>query len=173
MAQIVFLRGVNVGGNKTFRPSLLVKQLQGCDAINVGAAGTFVIRNKISEARLRSELNRRLPFQAEIMICSDLELIRIAGGKAFEGLPSGKDIVRFVSVLHKRPKALPTLPLDLPEGRWLVRLLAVDDRFVFGIYRREMQTIRYLGQVEKHLAQPATTRNFNTIAAVVKILNSS
>jgi len=44
MALIVFLRAVNVGGHKTFRPSLLAKELSGYDVVNVGAAGTFVVR---------------------------------------------------------------------------------------------------------------------------------
>jgi hypothetical protein len=43
VALVVLLRGVNVGGHKTFRPSLLVEQLKHLDAVNIGAAGTFVV----------------------------------------------------------------------------------------------------------------------------------
>ena len=43
MALVVFLRGVNVGGHRTFRPTTLTKQLKHLDAVNIGAAGTFVI----------------------------------------------------------------------------------------------------------------------------------
>ena len=42
MALVVFLRGVNVGGHRTFRPSLLARQLEPYGVVNVGAAGTFV-----------------------------------------------------------------------------------------------------------------------------------
>jgi len=45
MALVVFLRGVNVGGHRTFRPSLLANELSDFDVVNVGAAGTFVVRN--------------------------------------------------------------------------------------------------------------------------------
>ena len=69
MALVVFLRGVNVGGHKTFRPSLVANQLSDFDVVNVGAAGTFVVRNRISQAKLRAELLRRLPFEAEVVIC--------------------------------------------------------------------------------------------------------
>ena len=48
MALVVFLRGVNVGGHKTFRPSLVANELSDFDVVNVGAAGTFVVRNRIS-----------------------------------------------------------------------------------------------------------------------------
>ena len=50
MPSAVFLRGVNVGGHRTFRPSILAKELSKLDIVNVGAAGTFVVRARISEA---------------------------------------------------------------------------------------------------------------------------
>src|SRR5437868_6070641 len=67
-ALVVFLRGCNVGGHKTFRPSLLAEQLKQYDVVNIGAAGTFVIRRRTSLARLRADLLCRLPFAAEIII---------------------------------------------------------------------------------------------------------
>jgi len=33
-----------------------------------------------------------------------------------------------------------------------------------------MKTISYLGQIDKLFGAPATTRNWNTIAAIVRIL---
>ena len=47
MALVVFLRGVNVGGHRSFRPTTLAEQLKHLDAVNIGAAGTFVIRQPI------------------------------------------------------------------------------------------------------------------------------
>jgi hypothetical protein len=69
MALVVFLRGVNVGGHRTFRPSLLAKELSHLDIVNIGAAGTFVVRNRISHATLRAELAKRLPFETAVVIC--------------------------------------------------------------------------------------------------------
>jgi uncharacterized protein (DUF1697 family) len=171
MALVVFLRGINVGGHRTFQPSHLAKALAKYDVVNVGAAGNFVVRKPISQARLRAELLRRLPFQAEIMICSGRDLIDVASRDPFAGEPSGPDIVRFVSILAKRPRALPSLPLSLPpDGEWLLRIIAVKERFAFGLYRRQMRTISYLNQIDKRLGVSATTRNWNTINAIVKIL---
>ena len=58
MALVVFLRGVNVGGHRTFRPSLLAQELKYLGAVNIGAAGTLVIRARVSRAKLRAELAR-------------------------------------------------------------------------------------------------------------------
>ena len=49
MALVVFLRGVNVGGHKTFRPAALARELAALDLVNVGAAGTFVVRAAIGQ----------------------------------------------------------------------------------------------------------------------------
>src|SRR3974390_2032036 len=114
MAFVVFLRGVNVGGHKTFRPSLLASEMAALGVMNVGAAGTFVVRKPISEARLRQEFRRRLPFETETMICSGTDILQLASAESFNGEPSGPDIVRFVSILAKRPRVLPALPLNLP-----------------------------------------------------------
>jgi len=172
MMQVVFLRGVNVGGYKTFQPSVLAKQLKHCDVVNIGAAGTFVVRNPISKANLRGELTRRLPFEAEIMICSKREIVTAAAGNPFKGQPSGPDIVHFVGVLAKRPRGLPDLPLSLPADDWLVKLIAIQDRFAFGLYRRHMRTITCLSQVEKRMGVPVTLRNWNTINAIIKVLKA-
>jgi uncharacterized protein (DUF1697 family) len=171
MALVVFLRGVNVGGHKTFQPSVLAKELAEYDVVNVGAAGTFVVRRRISQAKLRAELLRRLPFEPEIMICSAEDIIGLASSEPFAGEPTGPDIVRFVSVLAKSAHALPAIPLMLPAGGdWLVKIVAVKSRYAFGMYRRNMKTIAFLSQVEKRLGVPATTRNWNTINAIVKVL---
>ena len=107
MALVVLLRGVNVGGHRTFRPTTLAEHLKHLDAVNIGAAGTFVIRRPVTRARLRAELERRLPFDAEIMICQGREIVRLMSQNHFVDQPVRSDIVRFVSVLSKRPRSAP------------------------------------------------------------------
>lgn len=171
MALVVLLRGVNVGGHKTFRPSLLAQELAALDVVNVGAAGTFVVRKPVSQTKLRAELLRRLPFKTEIIICPGRDIINLVSGDPFADEPSGADIVRFVSVVARRPRGLPSLPLSLPpDDEWLVKIIAVRDRFVLGLYRRQMRVISLLGQIDKRLDVSSTTRNWNTINAVARIL---
>ena len=52
------------------------------------------------------------------------------------------------------------------------RCIAIHDRFVLGLYRRQMKAISYLGQIDKRLGVPVTTRNWNTIKAIVKVLKA-
>jgi uncharacterized protein (DUF1697 family) len=173
MALVVFLRGVNVGGHRTFRPSILARELSGYDVVNVGAAGTFVVRKPVSRAKFRSALLRKLPFEAHIVLCEGRDLVRLETENPFGTRPSPPDIVRFVSILSKTGGVRASLPVAFPsEGEWLVRVIASEGQFVFGMYRRHMKTIGYLGQIDKLYGVPATTRNWNTIIAIMRILKS-
>ena len=171
MALVVLLRGVNVGGHRTFRPSRLAEQLKHLDAVNIGAAGTFVIRRPVTRARLRAELARRLPFDTEIVICHGREIVSLMSQKHFANQPLRPDVVRFVSVLSKRPRSAPTTPMSFPSrGKWLLKILARDNRLVFGVYRRHMKVIGYLGTFDRLFGVPVTTRNWNTVTAIASVL---
>ena len=171
MALVVFLRGINVGGHRRFRPSILAREMRAYDVVNVGAAGTFVVRKPGSRAQFRTALIRKLPFDAKVVLCDGRDLLRLETENPFsaERLPS--DAVRFVSILSKAGGVRASLPVTFPsDGEWLVRVIASDGQFVFGMYRRHMKTIGYLGQIDKLYGAPATTRNWNTIIAIVRIL---
>jgi uncharacterized protein (DUF1697 family) len=171
MALVVFLKGVNVGGHRRFRPSLLAKALGRLDVVNIGAAGTLLIRKPVSRTTLRELVRRRLPFDAEVIICSGNDIARLALTDPYKGQPSGPHVVRFISVLAKRRAPRSTMPLQIPsKGDWGVKVLACRDQFVFGLYRRQMKAIGYLGQLEKVFGVPVTTRNWNTILAIARIL---
>jgi len=170
---VVFLRAVNVGGTNRCQPAVIAKQLARFGVVNIGAVGTFVVQEDVSESTLRTAIARKLPFECEIMICSARDVIKLASKDPFSRQPSGPDITRFVNVLHQPPPTLPPLPLSLPsEKEWLLKIIAIQKQFVLGLYRRQMNAIRYLGQIEKRLGVPATTRNWNTIEKVAKILRT-
>jgi uncharacterized protein (DUF1697 family) len=173
VALVVLLRGVNVGGHRTFRPTTLAEQLKHLDAINIGAAGTFVIRRPVTRAQLRAEFARRLPFDTEIVICQGREIVRLMSHNHFADQPVRPDIVRFVSVLSQRPRSAPSMPMSFPSsGKWLLKILARESRFVFGLYRRHMKVVSYLGTFDRLFGVPVTTRNWNTITAIAKVLGN-
>ena len=105
------------------------------------------------------------------MLCDGRDLIRLEMENPFGAEPSRPDIVRFVSILSKAGGVRLLFQFTLPpDGEWFVRVIASKNQFVFGMYRRHMKTIGYLGQIDKLFGVPATTRNWNTILAIVRIL---
>lgn len=174
MKWVVFLRAVNVGGANRCQPARIAKQLKKFGVVNVGAVGTFVVRENVSQSTLRTAIAKRLPFKSEIMICPARDIIKLTSRDPFLRQPSGPNITRFVNVLAKRLPKPPHLPLTLPsDDDWLLKVITIQGRFVLGLYRRQMKAISYLGKIEKLLGVPATTRNWNTIEKVVKILRNA
>ena len=174
MALIVFLRGINVGGHRTFRPSLLAKELAAYDVVNVGAAGTLVVRKPGPRTRFLAELRRKLPFEAVVSCCDARDLIQLEVDNPFVGEPVDREVVRFVSVLSKANRSKDSLPVAFPSGDdWFVRIIGSKNRLVFGVYRRHMKTIRYLGEIDGFFGAPATTRSWSTMLSVVRILRDS
>lgn len=174
MALVVFLRGVNVGGYRTFRPTVLARALNKYDVVNVGAAGTFVVRKPgPSRTKFRAALLRKLPVKAAVVLCDGSALIRLEKENPFAAERSRSDVVQFVSVLSRGRGLRVALPVMFPpDGDWCVRVIASKGQFVFGVYRRHMKTIGYLGRIDKLFGVPATTRNWNTILAVVRTLKN-
>jgi uncharacterized protein (DUF1697 family) len=173
MALVVFLRGVNVGGHRVFRPSALPAQLPELGVVNLGAAGTFVVRQRVGRAEVRRAFRRQLPFAAEIVVCDGAQVRALMTDDPFAGLRLRPGMVRFVSILSGTPKVAPQLPIEFPAGpRWLVKLIARTDCFVAGVYRRHMKTIRYLGRIDRLFDVALTTRNWNTFTAIARVLDA-
>jgi hypothetical protein len=95
MALIVFFRGINVGGHRAFRPSVLAKELGIYDAVNVGAAGTLVVRKPELREKLLAELRRKEPFEATIAFGDGSDLIRLEMSR----------LVKFSRVKHHKGKS--------------------------------------------------------------------
>jgi uncharacterized protein (DUF1697 family) len=172
VALVVFLRGVNVGGHRVFRPTTLANQLRHLDVVNIGATGILVVRKRVSRTELRAEIARRLPFEAEIVICEGRDILRLVSQDFFSGQPVRRDIIRFVSVLSGRARSMPKLPLHLPSrSDWQLRVLAREGRFVIGLHRRNMKAIGQLGKLDQLFGVPVTTRNWNTISKIATMLD--
>jgi uncharacterized protein (DUF1697 family) len=176
MAWVVFLRAVNVGGTNRCQPALIAKQLARFDIVNIGAVGTFVVREDVSESALRAAIAWKLPFKCEIMICPAKEILDLVRKEPFVRQPARPDITRFVSIAAKALRVgirfdLPQIFSASPAPTWLVKIIAIQGRFVLGLYRRQMKAISYLGKIEKRLGVPVTTRNWNTIEKVTEILS--
>jgi len=174
MALIVFFRGINVGGHRTFRPSKLARELGAHDIVNVGAAGTFIVRKPGPRTKFLAGLRGKLPFEAVVAFCDARDLSRLEMEDPFGPEPPSRDVVRFVSILSRAGRQKPSLPIALPpRGEPFVQIIGSKGRILFGVYRRHMRTIGYLGQIDELFGAPATTRSWSTILSVLRILKAT
>jgi uncharacterized protein (DUF1697 family) len=174
MPWVIFLRGVNVGAHNRFQPSLLTTQLAPLRAVNVGAAGTIVVFGNISRTKLRSDVLKRLSFKPEVMICEAREILRLADASPLEDEKLDRDRRAFLTIVAKTPERLPRLPIYAPTTEnWQVKVIAASGNLVLSLWRRAGDRILYPNEVvEKAFAAPSTTRSWNTIEKIVKILGT-
>lgn len=171
MALVAFLRGVNVGGHRRLRPSLLARKLVDYQVVNIGAAGTFVARAPGAKDRFQAALAAKLPFTTGIAICEGEEILELVRSEPFRGMAATPDAVPFVSVGLEGGHRWPAMPIHLPaEAGWLLRVAGSKGRFAYGIYRREMKAIGLLSQLDHVCGGPVTTRNWRTMLAVARVL---
>jgi uncharacterized protein (DUF1697 family) len=175
VASVVFMRAVNVGGHGTFRPAVLARELGELDVTSVGAAGTFVVRRRVRRADLRAELVRRIGFPVAIAICTGRELERLIDDAPFPAPPEASGARRYLSVLVRRPRTMPDLPLQRPAGGdWQVRLVGIDGKFVSSVRRPMGKRPIYPNEVvEREFGAPATTRNWDTILKLGRLLRGA
>ena len=174
MRWVVFLRAANVGKHNRFQPAILAKELAKFGVVNVGAVGTFVVREDVSEKALRSVLARKLPFKCEVMICPAKEIADLAKENPFSG-ERGDDLEAHVTLMANRPASVPNLPIYAPnKEKWEVKIMRVVGTGVLSLRRRLKDGRLYPNQIiEKQFGVATTTRNWNTIEKVAKILQSS
>jgi uncharacterized protein (DUF1697 family) len=174
MRWVVFLRAANVGKHNRFQPAVFVKELAKFEVINIGAVGTFVVREDVSEATLRSAIVRKLPFKCEVMICPAKEILDLAKENPFAG-ERGDNLEAYVTLMAKRPTAVPKLPIYAPaKEKWEVQILRIVGTAVLSLRRRLKDGRLYPNQIiEKQFGVATTTRNWNTIEKVARVLQSS
>jgi uncharacterized protein (DUF1697 family) len=164
MAHVVFLRAANVGGKNVFRPAQLARSLAHLEVVNVGAAGTFVVRAAASATAIRKEILSRLPFEPAIAVRPASEIAALVKSKPFASERFSKDVRAWVAALCGPPKKRPELPIEAPANRpWSVRFDRIEGAFALGVLHRRPGGSLFPNQVvEAALGVPATTRWWET-----------
>jgi hypothetical protein len=64
---------------------------------------------------------------------------------------------------------VPTATIDRHDAHF-VRIIGSRNRLVFGVYRRHMKTIGYLGEIDELFGIPANNTSWSTMLSVLRIL---
>lgn len=171
---VVFLRAANVGGRNVFRPARLAAELEPLGVVNVGAAGTFVVRGKASPARIRREILARLPFEPALVVVPASQVLELVRSRPFEGVRFSKGRRGWVAILEGPPRSPARLPIVVPEGKqWSVRFEQLVGRFALGLWRRPTRGFVFPSNVvEKAVGTRSTTRWWETLERVARLLEA-
>jgi uncharacterized protein (DUF1697 family) len=174
MPHVVFIRAGNVGGHNVFRPARLAAALAHHDVVNLGAAGTFLVRGKAPAAAIRREILAALSFEPEVFVRPAGEILALVRSEPFARVRFSKDLRGWVAVLGRPSKARPTLPLATPAGKdWSVRFDRVEGAYALGLWRRRPGGFVSPNKVvEISLGVPATMRYWETIERVARLIEA-
>lgn len=169
MPTIVLLRGANVG-TKRFSPKAVEQELSDLRITSIGAAGTFVVRKHAAATTLTKRFEKTLPFEPELLFFERSEFLKAV--ELGRTLPIPENAIRFATALAKQVPT-PDLPIEAPDGSpWALRLDAMEGKIIVGVRRRFSETGVYPNEVvEKSFQVRATTRDWNTMEKIAKLLD--
>ncbi len=171
---VLFLRSANVGGRNLQKSADVVKGLAkaGIEAASQGASGNFVLRGVSSPRTAEAALAKLLPYRAEIIQRSGKEIARLVDSRPFDDQPSREDVKWQVSFLRSAGPRRPVLPLVSPSGKdWRVNAFKLAGSDLLSLYRVvEGRPFDLNRLVEKEFGAIATTRTWNTVLAIRRIL---
>jgi hypothetical protein len=172
MAHAVFLRAANVGGANVFRPAQLAVTLKKLDVVNIGAAGTFVVRSSASSTEIRRAFQKASPHEFVMAVRPGREILALVARDPFKGVTFSKDHRAWVGVLTGRPTKTVVFPHLTREGDvWLTRCDELDGVFALGQWRRHPTKLNQPAlTIEKALGVPLTVRWWETIVKVAGVL---
>jgi len=135
--------------------------------VNIGAAGTFIARRRVTAA----VLSREIPFTLDVAIRPAAEVLELVDGGPPKA-PAGTRV--FVSVLVAAPNATPRLPQEFPLGKpWALRIVERRGPYVLAVRRTSLQRGLDLNAiVEKAFGARATTRGWPTFERIARALRS-
>lgn len=143
MTRVVLLRGANLG-KRRFSPKALVEALADLGAVNIGAAGTFVVPKRVAGKTLRQRIQGELPWaDAEMVVLTEAEVRDALAAGAQVKVPEGAK--KFGLALPEAPPPDLRLPLEAlaKDGAWGMRYEAVAGRVAIGVRRRFDETGAY------------------------------
>jgi uncharacterized protein (DUF1697 family) len=178
MRFFLFLRGINVGGNKKVPMGDLKKALEKAGfnyVMTLLNSGNVVLESdetadsvrKISEEAIR----KKFGFDVSVIVRTADELQELADTDPYAGIKMTTETRQYVSFLSAPTKS--TLKIPYTSKDMLFKILKVDGLNIISImlpYKTmQMKTVDAMAILEKEYGKGITTRNWNTVEKLLKL----
>lgn len=170
-----FLRGINVGGNKSVKMEELKKVFEAMGFENVRtvlASGNVLFEVKKSNARsitkkIEEMLKKKFGIEISVIVRPIDELKSLADNNPFEGIDVTPQTRLYVTFLSESPKSKMKIPYESPDKNF--KILRVSDKDIWSVLTvTDGKTVEVMDIIEKEFGKRVTTRNWNTILRLLK-----
>ena len=172
-----FLRGINVGGNKPVPMERLKKAFESLGFRNVRtllASGNVLFEAPSPNApplvkKIERKLKRTFGHEIGTIIRPVGELQDLADSNPFKGIKVTPRTRLFVTFLSEEPKTSLKIPYESPDKSFrILRLTNGEVCSVLTLGPQWAKNLRQMNILEKEFGKKITTRNWNTVARVLK-----
>jgi uncharacterized protein (DUF1697 family) len=172
---VAFLRGVNVGG-KTVKMDALRKVFESLGYTNVStllASGNVIFESKGSnEKKLKAEIEaaikKTFAMDVHIIIRSEKELAALVKSDPFNGVIMKPQTRLYITFLSQAPDSKLKTPYKSIRGGYLIR--KITDSHVVSILGPKVSSPDVMDFLDKEFGKEITTRNWNTILKISKVM---
>lgn len=175
--QILFLRGINVGGNKKVPMGELKIMFQKMGFENIHTilnSGNVVFdaqeeMETILLKKIVDKIEIRFGFYVNAMLRSGEEIKKLIDMEPFKKEEIVKNTRLYITFLNKKNTSELELPYTSPENDF--RILQKTEREIFSVVNIETKkSVDAMVFLEKEFGKDVTTRNWNTILKLKKLL---
>ena len=180
MKYVAFLRGINVGGHKLVRMEKLrsaFTSLGHKEVKTLLASGNVLFETAAGDAeahvaRIEEKLKAAFGHEIGVQLRSIPELQKLAETNPFKNLKITPQIRFYVTFLREKAKLRLKIPHESPEGDF--KILRVSDTEACSVITISPhgQTTDLMAFLEKEFGRKITTRNWNTIARILKSIET-
>jgi uncharacterized protein (DUF1697 family) len=172
---IVFLRGINVGGNKKVPMIKLKNVLEEFGFQNVRtllASGNVILESKKENLsslskKISAILEEAFGFTILVILRDRNEIEKIIKSDPFKDINATKDTRFYVTFLSEEPKSKLKTPYMSADKSF--RILSIKDMAIFSVVDlSKAGTVEAMAILEKEFGKNITTRNWNTIVKILK-----
>ena len=173
---VAFLRGINVGGNKPIRMEELKKAFAAlgfADVTTVLASGNVLFAcEKAREQGLAKRIEEKLKqaFKTEIGVAvrSVVGLKRLAASEPFRGVKVTPQTRLYVTFLSEKPAGKIKAPYTSPDKTFRILRVSATEVCTVLTLSGKAGTVDLMAVLDKEFGRKITTRNWNTIARILK-----
>jgi uncharacterized protein (DUF1697 family) len=177
---VAFFRGINVGGNTMINRERLkeIFELLGMKNVRVLLNSGNVIFETSEDntaaisLKIREGLRREMGFEREVIIRSGNQIKSLVDFNPFKDISVTPNTRLYVTFIEREPSSSIKIPYFSAEGDLQILQLRDGAACIVLVLSPGRGTVDMMARMEKEWGKHVTTRNWNSILKIAKILES-